>query len=238
MVWTPEQAGEFLDYAETHDIDLYPMFLLILHRGLRRGEGCGLRDLDVDLDERIISVVKQITAVGYEPVFRDVKSDAGSADLPHRPEDRNRAARVPDPPRRLAEDVRRRLARQRVLLRAPRRPPLAPARPSATGSSTSSPRAACHRSACTTCVTAPRPTCAPAAPTSKRSRNSSATPASAPPRDIYTSVLLEFQRATPTPPPTSSPASHPPQHETTADSDALAGGPPPGRKGPVVVKLA
>jgi site-specific recombinase XerD len=82
MVWTPEQAGGFLDYAETHDIDLYPMFLLILHRGLRRGEGCGLRDVDVDLNEHIISVSKQLTAVGYEPVFRDVKSDAGARIFP------------------------------------------------------------------------------------------------------------------------------------------------------------
>jgi hypothetical protein len=41
MVWTPQQAGEFLDYAEDHDIVLYPLFVLILHRGLRRGTGQG-----------------------------------------------------------------------------------------------------------------------------------------------------------------------------------------------------
>ncbi len=49
-MWTPTQAGAFLDYADGHDIVLYPMFVLILQRGLRRGEAVGLNDADVDLD--------------------------------------------------------------------------------------------------------------------------------------------------------------------------------------------
>jgi hypothetical protein len=49
-VWTPTQAGAFLDRAEGHDIVLYPMFVLILHRGLRRGEAVGPSNADVDLD--------------------------------------------------------------------------------------------------------------------------------------------------------------------------------------------
>lgn len=85
MVWTPAQAGEFLDFAERHDIALYPMFLLILHRGLRRGEGCGLREHDVDFDDHIITVVQQITSVGYQPVTRFVKSDAGERIIPTGP---------------------------------------------------------------------------------------------------------------------------------------------------------
>ena len=105
MVWTPAQAGQFLDYAEAHDIVLYAMFALILHRGLRRGEACGLRDIDVNLpdpdehdnaghtgedttevpgrDEHgYLAVVEQITAVGYVPVTRKVKSDAGDRIVP------------------------------------------------------------------------------------------------------------------------------------------------------------
>jgi integrase len=82
MVWRPEQAGQFLDHAEAHDPDLYPMYLLILHRGLRRGEACGLRDTDVDLDAGYLSVIQQITAVGYTPVTRPVKSDAGDRLIP------------------------------------------------------------------------------------------------------------------------------------------------------------
>ncbi|WP_238447453.1 tyrosine recombinase XerC [Micromonospora sp. 4G55] len=75
MVWMPEQAGRFLDHAERHDIALYAMYLLILHRGLRRGEACGLRDHDVDLDAGYLTVVQQITTVGYTPIVRQVKSD-------------------------------------------------------------------------------------------------------------------------------------------------------------------
>jgi integrase len=77
MVWTPAQAGAFLDYAEAHDIVLYPLFVLILHRGLRRGEAVGLRDADVDLDTGTIVIAQQITTVGNRPVIKGVKSDAG-----------------------------------------------------------------------------------------------------------------------------------------------------------------
>lgn len=82
MVWMPAQAGRFLDHAERHDIVLYAMFLLILHRGLRRGEACGLRDHDVDLDGGYLTVVQQITTVGYTPITRRVKSDAGDRVIP------------------------------------------------------------------------------------------------------------------------------------------------------------
>ena len=82
MVWLPEHAGQFLDYAQTHDRALYPMFQLILHRGLRRGEACGLRDHDVDLDAGYVNIIQQITTVGYTPVVRPVKSDAGDRLVP------------------------------------------------------------------------------------------------------------------------------------------------------------
>jgi integrase len=77
MVWTPAQAGAFLDYAETHDIVLYPLFALILHRGLRRGEAVGLRDGDVDLDTATITISQQITTLDGRPITKKVKSDAG-----------------------------------------------------------------------------------------------------------------------------------------------------------------
>jgi integrase len=77
MVWTPEQAGQFLDYAEGHDIVLYPMYALMLHRGLRRGEAVGLRDFDLDLDLGTAVISQQITTDGYLPITRKVKSEAG-----------------------------------------------------------------------------------------------------------------------------------------------------------------
>jgi integrase len=82
MVWMPEQAGQFLDHAEAHHPALYPMFLLILHRGLRRGEACGLRDHDVDLDAGYLNINQQITTVGYTPITRKVKSEAGDRIVP------------------------------------------------------------------------------------------------------------------------------------------------------------
>lgn len=78
MVWTPEQAGQFLDYAQDHDIALYPVFVGIMHRGMRRGEALGLRDTTVDLDEALATVDLQRTTVGYEPVDKEVKSESGN----------------------------------------------------------------------------------------------------------------------------------------------------------------
>jgi integrase len=82
MVWTPQQAGAFLDYVKVHEPRLYTLYTLILHRGLRRGEACGLRDHDVDLDIGCLTVVEQITSVGYQAITRDVKSRAGDRIVP------------------------------------------------------------------------------------------------------------------------------------------------------------
>ncbi|MFY1658794.1 site-specific integrase [Micromonospora sp. WMMD1274] len=78
MVWTPDQAGVFLDYAQDHDIALYPVFVGIMHRGMRRGEALGLRDTTVDLDGALVTVDLQRTTVGYEAVDKKVKSESGN----------------------------------------------------------------------------------------------------------------------------------------------------------------
>jgi integrase len=82
MVWTPQFAGQFLDYAETHDIALYPLYVLILHRGLRRGEAVGLRDADLDLNTGFAAISQQITTVGYTPVTKQLKTDAAARTIP------------------------------------------------------------------------------------------------------------------------------------------------------------
>jgi integrase len=64
MVWTPEQTGQFLDHA-VHD-RLYPLFHLIAHRGLRRGEGCGLHWTETHLEAGTIEVTNQIVQYGWE----------------------------------------------------------------------------------------------------------------------------------------------------------------------------
>jgi integrase len=47
MVWTPAQLGTFLDHAVGDR--LYALDHLVAHRGLRRGEACGVRWQDIDL---------------------------------------------------------------------------------------------------------------------------------------------------------------------------------------------
>jgi integrase len=75
MVWTPEQTGTFLDRAARHR--LYSLYHLIAFRGLRRGEACGLRWADVDLDEGTIRVRWQITQIGGRTEQGRPKSEAG-----------------------------------------------------------------------------------------------------------------------------------------------------------------
>jgi integrase len=48
-VWTPAQLAEFLSSIASHP--MCAPYHLIAMRGLRRGEACGLRWDDVDLDE-------------------------------------------------------------------------------------------------------------------------------------------------------------------------------------------
>ncbi|MET8251219.1 tyrosine-type recombinase/integrase [Micromonospora sp. NPDC005197] len=74
----PATGGAFLDHAEEHDIALYPLFALILHRSLRRGEAVGLTDTAVDLDNSLISVTQQMATQGYTPVIKKVKSESGN----------------------------------------------------------------------------------------------------------------------------------------------------------------
>jgi integrase len=48
-VWTPAQLAQFLASVGSHR--LFAVFHLIAMRGLRRGEACGLKWEDLDLDE-------------------------------------------------------------------------------------------------------------------------------------------------------------------------------------------
>lgn len=58
MVWTPQQAGEFLDLLEGSD-RLYALYHLVTTRGLRRGEVCRIEWADTDLTgARTISVLE------------------------------------------------------------------------------------------------------------------------------------------------------------------------------------
>jgi integrase len=79
MVWLPDQAVTFLDHAEERDLICYALYSLITVWGLRRGEACGRRDIDVDLDTGTVTIRQQRVAVAYKPIVRKVKSAAGAS---------------------------------------------------------------------------------------------------------------------------------------------------------------
>ncbi|YCK35130.1 tyrosine-type recombinase/integrase [Actinomadura sp. ATCC 39365] len=78
MVWTPVQLGAFLDHAAGDR--LYALFHLIAFRGLRRGEVCGARWVDLDVDDGVLSVSRQLTIVGRE--VREGKPKTAASDAP------------------------------------------------------------------------------------------------------------------------------------------------------------
>ncbi len=82
MVWTPEQAGAFLDSIE--DDRLYPLYHLAAYWGPRRSELAGLCWADVDLDTRRLHVLQaqvddELDDTKSEDSERIIKIDQGTA---------------------------------------------------------------------------------------------------------------------------------------------------------------
>jgi integrase len=59
--WTQEEAQRFLD--KNKDESLFPLFLLVMMVGLRKGEVLALQWACVDLDNRILRVVRQVQRI-------------------------------------------------------------------------------------------------------------------------------------------------------------------------------
>ena len=76
MVWTPEQAGAFLDIVA--DDDLYACWHLIAFRGLRRSEALGLPWSDVDLDRGTVTIREARVQVSRDVVTGDTTSDTSA----------------------------------------------------------------------------------------------------------------------------------------------------------------
>ncbi|MFF1417440.1 tyrosine-type recombinase/integrase [Streptomyces sp. NPDC058280] len=76
MVWTPTQIGRFLEHAATDR--LYTLYHLVAFRGLRRGEACGVRWTDVNLDAGLLTVAKALVQNGWDVYEDDPKTDAGA----------------------------------------------------------------------------------------------------------------------------------------------------------------
>lgn len=75
MVWTLAQLGEFLDYAVRHR--LAALYEVAATTGMRRGELCGLRWADVDLEAGVIRVTTARVQAGWAVVEGGPKSEAG-----------------------------------------------------------------------------------------------------------------------------------------------------------------
>lgn len=66
MVWTPTQAGAFLDYVAEYDPPYEPMWHLLVKRGPRRGEVAGLPRTETSVKARTVKIVTQLTEVKYQ----------------------------------------------------------------------------------------------------------------------------------------------------------------------------
>lgn len=77
MVWTPTQTGAFLDFVADHR--LYGLFHVIAFRGLRRGEACGARVIDLDVKARTLTIAKQLVQDGWKVEESDPKTDSSNA---------------------------------------------------------------------------------------------------------------------------------------------------------------
>ncbi|MEV0329105.1 site-specific integrase [Micromonospora echinospora] len=74
-VWTAEHLATFLDTVT--DDPLFAFWWLTALRGLRRGETCGLRWTDIDLDHGVLTVERNRTTAGYHIVEGAPKTPAG-----------------------------------------------------------------------------------------------------------------------------------------------------------------
>jgi len=83
-IWTSDQVTEFLNSCQDHKY--YPMFLLLFHYGLRRGELLGLRWQDIDFNRDEIRIRQQYQQIDNKRFFQPPKTKAGRRDLPMMPE--------------------------------------------------------------------------------------------------------------------------------------------------------
>ena len=74
--WTPGQLATFLAHASADRLGA--PFRLFAFTGIRRGECCGLRWSDVDLDAGTMTISQQLTQSGEDRVFGEPKTKFGA----------------------------------------------------------------------------------------------------------------------------------------------------------------
>ncbi|WP_176929619.1 site-specific integrase [Lentzea albidocapillata] len=75
MVWTPRQIGVYLDHTEKDRLG--PMWALFVKRGLRRGEGCGLREVDFEKANKRLRIAEQLVQMGATTELSAPKTRSG-----------------------------------------------------------------------------------------------------------------------------------------------------------------
>lgn len=78
MVWTSDQCGAFLDFAEASAERLYPAFHLDAYYGPRRGELVGAEEQDLSLERRRLHVLQSQS----DDELDDTKTEAGYRQIP------------------------------------------------------------------------------------------------------------------------------------------------------------
>jgi integrase len=79
-VWSADEVKAFLE--ATRGDRLAPMWRVMVDRGLRRGEACGLKWDDVDLDAARLSVRRALVSSGYTVHVSEPKTKKGRRVLP------------------------------------------------------------------------------------------------------------------------------------------------------------
>jgi integrase len=73
-VYGPVEVGRFLEHAETAGHRYALLYRLVLLRGLRRGEACGLRWQDLDIEPGHLRITQEVLELGGRIVFDTPKS--------------------------------------------------------------------------------------------------------------------------------------------------------------------
>lgn len=78
MVWSSDQCGAFLDFAEASEERMYPAFHLDAYYGPRRGELVGAEEKDLSLERRRLHVLQAQS----DDELDDTKTEAGYRQIP------------------------------------------------------------------------------------------------------------------------------------------------------------
>lgn len=79
--WSSEEARQFLESARSEGDPLYPVYVLILVLGLRKGEVLGLTRDDVDFDGGELAIGSQLQRVSRQLLHLETKTATSDATL-------------------------------------------------------------------------------------------------------------------------------------------------------------